>query len=104
MGRSAAVIAGVDRLDEYRALFAGRRLGLVANPASVDCSLVPTWQRLAALASAPPVRLFAPEHGVTGSAAAGEALEDGTDPDTGLPVVALYGPRRRPEPDRKSVV
>ncbi len=101
MAGSGPVSPGVDRIHEHRTLFEGRRLGLVANPASVDGQLVPTWRRLES-ASATLVRLFAPEHGVSGSAHAGEALEDGIDPMSDLPVVALYGPRRRPEPEHLS--
>ena len=98
MGHSAPAPAGIDAIAAQDVLFAGRRLGLVANQASVDRLLIPTWRRLAEQTSEPPVRLFAPEHGVSGSAAAGEALEDGIDRESGLPVVALYGPRKRPEP------
>ena len=41
--------------------------------------------------------LFGPEHGVSGSAAAGEAVGSGRDPETGLPVVSLYGEQRSPD-------
>ncbi len=102
MADRTAGLAGVDAIDAHRGLFAGRRIGLVANAASVDRELIPTWQRLEAAAGAPPVRLFAPEHGISGIAAPGEALEDGHDPASGLPVVALYGPRDRPEPHHLS--
>ena len=98
MGDRAPAPAGIDAIAAQDGLFAGRRLGLVANQASVDRTLAPTWRRLAEQTSKPPVRLFAPEHGVSGSAAAGEALEDGIDRESGLPVVALYGPRKCPEP------
>ncbi len=98
MAHEAPAIAGIDRIGEHRALFAGRRLGLVANPASVDRALIPTWRRLSEVGSAP-LRLFAPEHGVSGAAAAGEALQDGLDAESSLPVVALYGPRKRPDPE-----
>ena len=92
----SAITAGIDRIDEHGALFEGRRLGLVANQSSCDRDLTPTRRRLAALKSVRMIRLFAPEHGVSGSAAAGEGLTDGIDPASGLPVVALYGPRKRP--------
>jgi uncharacterized protein YbbC (DUF1343 family) len=41
-------------------------------------------------------RVFAPEHGFRGRSGAGEAIESGTDPATGLPVVSLYGPKKKP--------
>ena len=96
MGDSTAIAAGIDRIGEHSGLFEGRRLGLVANASSLDRSLTPTWRRLADQKSAELGRLFAPEHGISGSVAAGEGLTDGIDRSTGLPVVALYGPRKRP--------
>ncbi len=42
------------------------------------------------------VRLFSPEHGLRGRAAAGELVDSGVDPVSGLPVVSLYGDQRRP--------
>lgn len=99
MGSGRGIVAGIDRVEEHSGLFEGRRLGLVANASSLDRSLTPTWRRLADLKSAQLGRLFAPEHGITGSVAAGEGLTDGVDRSTGLPVVALYGPRKRPAPE-----
>ncbi len=43
------------------------------------------------------VRIFSPEHGFRGTAAAGELVEDGKDTKTGLPVISLYGANRRPK-------
>ena len=43
------------------------------------------------------IRLFSPEHGI--SSAADGAVGDATDPETKLPVVSLYGERRRPRPE-----
>lgn len=45
------------------------------------------------------VRLFSPEHGLDGRAAAGEEVADGVDPGSGLPIVSFYGPRRAPAPE-----
>jgi uncharacterized protein YbbC (DUF1343 family) len=45
------------------------------------------------------VRLFAPEHGPRGAAAAGETVAGGWDAVSGLPLVSLYGARRRPAPE-----
>lgn len=53
--------------------------------------------RLAALPGVTLARLFSPEHGLTGVAAAGEAVADGRDAATGLPVQSLYGARRHPD-------
>jgi len=41
-------------------------------------------------------KIFAPEHGFRGSAAAGEKVDDSKDPASGLPVISLYGDNKRP--------
>ena len=72
-----------------------RRLGLVVHAASVTADGrhaidVLRQQGLTV------VRLLTPEHGLRGRAAAGEAVAAGVDAVSGLPVVSLYGERRRP--------
>ncbi len=77
-------------------LVQGRRVGLITNQAGVDARGISTIDRLA---RAPGVRLtmlFAPEHGLRGSAAPGERVSDTVDAATGLPVYSLYGASRAP--------
>ena len=42
------------------------------------------------------VALYGPEHGVRGDKYAGDKVDSGTDPKTGLPVYSLYGKTRKP--------
>jgi uncharacterized protein YbbC (DUF1343 family) len=42
------------------------------------------------------LKVFAPEHGFRGEAAAGVHIEDAKDPQTGISVVSLYGPNKKP--------
>ncbi len=93
-----AVPVGLDRTDALAARLAGRRVGLLANAASLDRRWRPAAQVLAAVPRVRLTRLFAAEHGVDGVAGPGEPLGDGTDAASGLPVVALYGRRAAPEP------
>ncbi len=77
---------------------AGKRLGLVVHAASVTVDDrhaidVLREQHLDV------VRLFSPEHGLRGRTAAGEAVDSGRDPVSGLPVISLYGKKRRPAPE-----
>lgn len=69
----------------------GARLGLVANPTTVDREL----RHLADLLHADPgydLRvLFGPEHGIRGDAQDMIAVDPARDARTGLPVVSLYG-------------
>jgi uncharacterized protein YbbC (DUF1343 family) len=92
----AAVRVGLEVLeaDEAR-LLRGRRVGLLCHAASVTTDGRHAVDVLRAR-GVTIARLFAPEHGLRGDAAAGSSLSDTTDPATGLPVVSLYGSRTRP--------
>ncbi len=41
-------------------------------------------------------KIFSPEHGFRGQADAGEHVGSSTDPKTGIPIISLYGNKRRP--------
>jgi uncharacterized protein YbbC (DUF1343 family) len=91
---------GIDRLIETPALrkpLAGRRVALLAHPASVTRDFVHSLDALAAL---PDVRLtsaFGPQHGLRGDKQDNMVeSEDFTDPLHGIPVFSLYGEVRRP--------
>jgi uncharacterized protein YbbC (DUF1343 family) len=91
---------GIDRLltePELRRPLAGKRVALVAHPASVTQDLV---HSLDALAACPDIRLAAalgPQHGLKGDKQDNmEETEDFTDPRLGIPVFSLYGEVRRP--------
>lgn len=43
------------------------------------------------------VKIFSPEHGFRGQADAGEIVSDSVDSATGIPVISLYGDRRKPD-------
>jgi uncharacterized protein YbbC (DUF1343 family) len=84
-------------LDERMNLLDGRRVGLVTQPAAVLPDLtagVDALQRAGVRIAA----LFGPEHGFTGAAADGLAVDDAVDARTGLPVFSLYGPTKEPSP------
>lgn len=78
---------------------AGRRLGLVASPSSVDQDLTSTVTRLHQHPNVRLTALFGPEHGLRGEAQAGESVGTYTDPATHLPVYSLYGETKKPTPD-----
>ncbi len=42
------------------------------------------------------VKVFGPEHGFRGNASAGVKVQDEVDPATGISIVSLYGPKRKP--------
>jgi len=45
-------------------------------------------------------KVFAPEHGFRGKADAGEAIADGKDLQTGLPIISLYGKNKKPSKEQ----
>jgi uncharacterized protein YbbC (DUF1343 family) len=91
---------GIDRLLEdarLRRPLAGKRVAVLAHPASVTQDLTHT---LDALAQCPDIRLtaaFGPQHGLRGDKQ-DNMIEspDFTDPVHGIPVFSLYGTVRRP--------
>jgi uncharacterized protein YbbC (DUF1343 family) len=91
---SAAVQVGLERA-EVGAALRGRRVGLLANAASVTLD---GRQALVVLRAqgVQVARLFAPEHGWDAAAAAGARVADSTDASSGLPVVSIYGAGQRP--------
>ena len=93
---------GIDRLLEEPALrkpLAGRRLALLAHPASVTRDLVHSLDALARLNDIQLVAAFGPQHGLRGDKQDNmiESL-DFRDPVHGIPVLSLYGEVRRPTP------
>ena len=45
-------------------------------------------------------KIFCPEHGFRGTAAAGAHVDNSTDPKTGLPIISLYGKNKKPTPEQ----
>ncbi|MFN7966666.1 MAG: DUF1343 domain-containing protein [Acidobacteriota bacterium] len=87
-----SVQVGVDRLCLDRAdLVRGRRVGLIAHPASVGASLSHTVELLRHVAGAKVVRVFAPEHGTGGGHQDMAGVCETYDPLLDAPVVSLYG-------------
>jgi len=97
------VLPGIDvLLRDSLHLVAGKRVGLITNQSGVDAAGVATIDRLERQPGVRLVALFAPEHGIRGTARPGEPvrdtlLGDTVDAPTGLPIYSLYGPRRAPE-------
>jgi uncharacterized protein YbbC (DUF1343 family) len=91
---------GLDRLLEEPALrkpLAGRRIALLAHPASVTRDLGFSLDALAALGDLRIVAAFGPQHGLRGDKQ-DNMIEspDYRDPEHGVPVFSLYGEVRRP--------
>lgn len=80
-------------------LVEGLRAGLVTNHTGIDRQGVSTIDLLHGDERVELVALYSPEHGIRGQAEAGELVDGGTDPRTGLPIHSLYGATRKPTPE-----
>ncbi len=103
------ILVGAERIEEYLPLLKNKRIGIVGNQTSVILNSTSTSSEekkythlvdsLLAL-EVDIVRVFAPEHGFRGTADAGETVKDGKDPQTGLPIISLYGDNKKPKPEQ----
>ncbi len=91
---------GIDRLLEeprLRAPLVGRRVALLAHPASVTRDLAHSADALAALGDVRLTAAFGPQHGMRGEKQDNMVESaDYVDPRHGFPVFSLYGEVRRP--------
>ncbi len=90
----AKIIAGAERLSVYLPLLKGHSVGIFANQTSMvgNTHLVDTLLKLGIKITV----IFGPEHGFRGTADAGEKVGNYMDKKTGIPVVSLYGSKRKP--------
>ena len=91
---------GIDRLlaePRLRAPLAGRRVALLAHPASLTADLTHSLDALAGCDGISLTAAFGPQHGLRGDKQ-DNMIEtaDFTDPVRGVPVFSLYGEVRRP--------
>lgn len=95
--RPGAVLPGVEvLLADSVHLVRGRRVGLVTNHTGVDRCGRRTVDLLVATRGVEVVVLFAPEHGLAGTARGGAVIRSGRDSASGVRVVSLYGERQAP--------
>jgi uncharacterized protein YbbC (DUF1343 family) len=96
------VLFGIDRLmnePALRAALRGRRVGVLAHPASVTRELSHTLDALASLPDLSITSAFGPQHGLRGDKQDNMVESpDFHDPVHGVPVFSLYGEVRRPTP------
>lgn len=103
---TSALRLGIDRSEIYGPQLAGKRVGLIVNQSSRDSQGVHTIDKLLkeqAQYGFKVTTLFSVEHGLRGKEEAGWGDgDDYVDPQSGLPVVSLYGTdasgKRRAQP------
>jgi uncharacterized protein YbbC (DUF1343 family) len=95
---SGAVRTGLDDVGRHKELFAGKRVGIIANHTSYNSEGKYIVDVFRAMDNVRVVALFSPEHGLRGLEEAGAKVADEKDPVTGLPVYSLYGQTTKPTP------
>jgi len=90
----AKIKTGAEQTEKYLSYLKGKKIGIVSNQTSVigKTHLVDSLQKLGINI----VSVFGPEHGFRGNASAGVKVLDEKDSATGIQIISLYGPRKKP--------
>jgi len=88
------IITGADQTELYFSYLKGKRVALLANPTTIVGNKHFVDSMLNRGINI--VKVFGPEHGFRGNASAGVKVKDEKDPATGVAVISLYGPKRKP--------
>ncbi|MGI4729504.1 MAG: exo-beta-N-acetylmuramidase NamZ family protein [Janthinobacterium lividum] len=87
---------GADQTELYLPLLQGKNVAMVVNPTSViGKNLVSSVDSLLKL-NIHISKIFGPEHGFRGNASNGAKVTDEVDAKTGIPIISLYGQKRKP--------
>ncbi len=88
------IITGADQTEKYLPILKGKRIGLLVNHTSV-IKETPIVDSLISL-GINVVTIFGPEHGFRGNASNGAVVDDSKDEKTNIPIISLYGKKRKP--------
>jgi len=88
------ITPGAERMNGVLALLQGKKVAVMVNQTARvgDKLLVDTLLSLRVDIK----KIFSPEHGFRGGADAGEKVNDSIDAQTGLPVISVYGKKKKP--------
>jgi uncharacterized protein YbbC (DUF1343 family) len=91
--QTTTVVPASERIAVYHPLLANKKVALVVNQTSIvkGSHLVDTLLKLGVNIKV----IFAPEHGFRGKADAGEVISDTKDTKTGLPIISIYGKKKK---------
>jgi uncharacterized protein YbbC (DUF1343 family) len=91
------IVTAAERISEYLPILKGKTIAIVVNQTSIvgkkQTHLVDTLRSLGVNIKV----IFAPEHGFRGKADAGEHVDNTVDAKTGVPIVSIYGKKRKPD-------
>jgi len=89
------IITGAEQIHLLGEDFANKKIGVIANQTSLigNSHLIDSMLALGYNVT----KIFSPEHGFRGTADAGEQVNSKKDKKTGLPIISLYGPNKKPK-------
>lgn len=92
--KTSVITTGAEQTGQYLPILANKRVAILANPTTVvgNKHLVDSLLTLGVKV----VKVFGPEHGFRGNASNGTHVNDEKDKQSNLPVISLYGAKRKP--------
>jgi uncharacterized protein YbbC (DUF1343 family) len=99
-GAKKTPVPGAYQIEQYKSLIEGKKIAVVANQTSMvgQKHLVDNLLSMGIKIGV----IFAPEHGFRDMADAGQVIENGKDPGTGISLISLYGKQRKPSAENLS--
>lgn len=88
------IVTGADQTELYFDYLKGKRVAILANPTTIVGKK--HWVDSMIARGINIVKVFGPEHGFRGKASAGVKVSDEKDSATGIPIISLYGKKRKP--------
>jgi len=97
-----AIKTGAEQTEKYLPYLKGKRIGILGNQTSIigKTHLVDSLNALGIKIE----KVFGPEHGFRGNASAGVVVKDEVDKVTGIPIVSLYGKKRKPSKEDMATI
>ncbi|HOG19407.1 MAG TPA: DUF1343 domain-containing protein [Salinivirgaceae bacterium] len=91
------IISGAEQIDKYINLLTNKNIAIITNHTGLvsGVHIVDTLLSLNIKVE----KIFCPEHGFRGVADAGQNIENSKDIKTGIPIVSLYGSKKKPSKD-----
>ena len=89
------ILPGAYQTEKYISLLLNKRVGIFTNHTAIvnKKHLIDTLLTRGVTIK----KIFTPEHGLRGTADAGEATKDDNDPRTGIKIISLYGKKYGPD-------
>lgn len=93
-GQGQKISTGAEQTELYISYIQNKRVAILANPTTIIGKKHLVDSLLSRGINI--TKVFGPEHGFRGNASNGTKVADEKDPTTGIQIISLYGPKRKP--------